>query len=200
MALLGLLFLLVVLAEPWSGHPAYQLSLEIAGYLLWAAFIAEFLLRLWLAPDRGRFLRSEWWRIPVLALPFLRFFAALRAFRVAALGRAIVSVVRGSTSAAQLLSERLVLLAAVTVLVILISAHMLYITGTIPEYAEALHRSALTTISGEPLGVGSGLAKVLDVVLATYSVIVFATLAGSIGAFFLSARGSGRGQDPGGPR
>lgn len=37
---------------------------------------------------------------------------------------------------------------------------------------------------------GAGLAQVLEVVLALYSVVVFATLAGVLGAYFLEGRGA----------
>jgi len=40
-------------------------------------------------------------------------------------------------------------------------------------------------VSGEPLSADSGVARLLDVVLAVYSVAVFATVAGALGAYFL---------------
>ena len=149
MGVLGLLFFVVVLIEPVSPNPAVARIIAGTAYLLWATFIAEFLVRLWVAPDRRRFLRRHWWRIIVLALPFLRLFQALR---LAAVVRGVVSVVRGSTSAARLLSERLAWMAAVTALVVVSAGHMRHLTGVFPTYAEALHGSAMATISGEPLG------------------------------------------------
>ena len=116
--------------------------------------------------------------------------------RLAAIGRGIAGAVRGSSSAARLLSGRLARLTALTSVVILTASYLLYLTDAYPSYARALHHSALTTISGEPLGVETGLGQVLDVVLAAYSVIVFATLAGSIGAYFLRDRSSRDGRDP----
>ena len=53
------------------------------------------------------------------------------------------------------------------------------------SYGDALHGAALATISGEPLEMDGALAKTLEVVLALYAVVLFAALAGSIGAFFL---------------
>lgn len=182
---LGVLLLLVVLAEPLSRNRELSLALTVTGYTLWGVFIAEFLVRLWLADNRGRFLRQNWWRALILALPFLRFVAVLRLFRIAALARIAGSAIRGSRSAAQLFSSRLITLAVVTAIVILAASHALYLAGAYTSYAQALHHAAFTTIAGEPLGTNNGFGQALEVVLAAYSVIVFATLAGSVGAFFL---------------
>lgn len=192
MAGLGLLLLIVVVVDLLVPSRTVSSILEVFGYLLWGVFIAEFLLRWWLAPDRVRFFRHQWWRLVLLAVPFLRFVRALAPFRVAAFGRAIASVLRGSSSAARLLAERLVWLSALTVLVILTSSYLLYVTGAFHSYLQALYHSAFSTISGEPLGVESVLGQVLQIVLAAYSVIVFAALAGSIGAYFLGDRRPGR--------
>ena len=73
---------------------------------------------------------------------------------------------------------------------------MLHLTDAYPSYAQALHHSAISTITGEPLGVETGLAQVLDVLLAVYSVVVVAALAGSIGAYFLHERQSANGRHP----
>lgn len=134
MSLLGLLLLLIVLAEPLVADPTLSAILTVTGYLLWAIFIAEFLLHLWLAPDRKRFLRRNWWRMIILAVPVLRFVQVLRALRVAAIGRGVVSIVGGgSSSAARLLSGRLAWLTTVTALVVLAASYVLYMTGAFPS-------------------------------------------------------------------
>ncbi|MEV1287189.1 hypothetical protein [Micromonospora sp. NPDC049679] len=198
MSLLGLLFLLVVLAQPLADNRPLSLTLTIASWLLWAVFIGEFILRMWAAPDRRRFLRRNWWQIILLVVPFLQFIRILQVFRVGAVGRGITSsVVGGSNSAASVLSGRIARLTVLTLLVFLAASHLLYATGAYTSYADALHDTAFTTISQEPLDSTAPLSQVLEIVLAAYSVIVFATLAGSIGAFFLSGRKS---DDTGGGR
>ncbi|MDW5328909.1 hypothetical protein [Plantactinospora sp. KLBMP9567] len=182
---LAVLFLAVVLVEPLNRNPTLSLALTITGYVLWAVFIAEFVFRLWLAPDRRRFLKQNWWRLLILAIPFLRLFALLRVLRIAALAQLVGSAVRGSRSAARLLSGRLLRLGIFTAIVILVATHLTYLAGGPPSYLQALHDVALTTIAGQPLNAKSGVGQIVEVVLAAYSVLVFATLAGSIGAFFL---------------
>ncbi|MDF2967903.1 MAG: hypothetical protein K0Q93_1681 [Nocardioidaceae bacterium] len=66
-----------------------------------------------------------------------------------------------------------------------------FVAETFTDYGRALHGAALATVTGEPPAADGAVARVLEVVLAIYSVVVFATLAGALGAFFLQKRGSG---------
>lgn len=105
--------------------------------------------------------------------------------RIARAGGVLSSAVRGSRSAGRLLSGRITWLGVVTVVVMLASSQILYVLGTYGSYATALHDAALSTMTGEPLGADGRLARSLEVVLAGYSVAVFGTLAGAVGAYFL---------------
>ncbi|MGC1213970.1 MAG: hypothetical protein WA890_22250, partial [Micromonospora sp.] len=86
----------------------------------------------------------------------------------------------------RLLTDRLAWLGIITTMVILAAGQLLLLAGSYPTYREALHDVAFTTITGEPLQATDGFAQILELPLATYSVVVFATLAGALGAFFLS--------------
>ncbi|HVM40009.1 MAG TPA: hypothetical protein VM618_04420, partial [Acidimicrobiia bacterium] len=83
MTALGVIFLLVVLAEtvmnPTGGVAT---AFVVAGWALWAVFVAEFVFRLVVAPDTVAFLRRNWWQIVFLVLPFLRFARVLARLRV----------------------------------------------------------------------------------------------------------------------
>lgn len=124
-----------------------------------------------------------------LAVPFLRFARALTLLRAARVGGVLSSAVRGSRSAGRLLSGRLGWLAVVTGVVVLASSQLLYVLGVSSGYADALHDAALGTVTGEPPAAVGGVARTLEVVLAVYSVVVLATLAGAFGAFFLQRPG-----------
>ncbi|MEX2419844.1 MAG: hypothetical protein WD652_05640 [Acidimicrobiia bacterium] len=65
------------------------------------------------------------------------------------------------------------------------SSQLLYGFEVFDRYGDALHAASLATITGEPIGQSDGFAKVLDVALAAYSVVVFAALAATLGAYFL---------------
>jgi voltage-gated potassium channel len=48
-------------------------------YVVWAAFVADLAVRLWLAERRGRYLLTNWFDVLVVALPLLRPLRAVRA-------------------------------------------------------------------------------------------------------------------------
>lgn len=193
MSALGVLFLLVVLgerlAEPGS---ALATVLTIIGWLLWLAFAAEFVLRLVVAPDTGAFLRRNWWQLAFLVLPFLRVLRLVRTVRLLRTGRLLSSALRSSRSAKRAFGDRVAWLAAVSAITVLTVSQLLFEFGEFDRYGDALHATALAAISGEPLGRPGAVARVVEVLLALYSVAVFATLAGSFGAYFLESRTSGR--------
>lgn len=196
MGVLGIIFLFVVLGQLLATEPRLVGTFTVLGWVFWAVFVSEFLLRAYIARFSGAFWAKNWWQVVFLLVPFLRFFRALQALRVVRIARVarfggILSAgVRGSRSAGRLLSSRIGWLAAVTAVVILASSQLLYATGTYDAYADALFEAAMGTITGSGLTVTTGFARILQVLLAVYSVAVFATLAGSLGAFFL------RGADP----
>ncbi|SCG70392.1 hypothetical protein [Micromonospora halophytica] len=187
MGVLGVLFLLLVFGQAVARHGTLAAVLSVAGWLLWAVFIAEFVLRAWLARHCAReFWKRNWWQLIFLAVPFLRFARAASVLRAARGGGVVAAAVRGSRSAGRLLTDRLAWLAVVTVTIILAAGQLLVLTRSYRTYGLALHDAALATITGEPLTANDPFAQVLELVLAAYSVVVFGTLAGALGAFFLS--------------
>jgi voltage-gated potassium channel len=191
MSALGILFLLVVLGEQFTRPgSSVGLAFTIGGWLLWAAFVVEFVARMVVAPDTGRFWRRNWWQVLFLVLPFLRVLRLVRAVRVLRSGRVLSSAVRSSRSAHRVLTGRVGWLGAVWAITVLTSSQLLYQFSGYRRYGEALHAAALATITGEPLGRSDGFAQALEVLLAVFSVVVFATLAASLGAFFVERRGA----------
>lgn len=196
LGVLGVLFLLVVLGQLLATEPTLAMVLSILGWIFWAIFVAEFLLRAYIARFQLAFWKRNWWQVVFLLVPFLRFFRALQALRVARLARfarfggVLSAGVRGSRSAGKLLSGRIAWLAALTGVIILVASQLLYVAGSYDSYGQALLEAAMSTITGSALSAGDGLAKLLQVLLAIYSVAVFATVAGALGAFFLRAEAS----------
>src|SRR5699024_6964926 len=188
MGVLGIIFLLVVLAQFLVTDSTGQTVVAVINWIFWSIFVAEFLLRAYVARFQASFWRKNWWQIIFLVLPFLRFFRALRALRivrVARFGRVLSAGVRGSRSAEKLLSNRVAWLLAVTAIVILAASQLLYLFADYPSYLDALYEAALATVTGSGFSADTVFARILHVVLAIFSVVVFATLAGTIGAFFL---------------
>lgn len=197
MSALAVLFVLVVFGET-AAEPDSTLSavLTVAGWVIWMAFVAEFVARIAIAPDTSAFLKKNWWQVLFLILPFLRIFRLIRLVRILRTGRVLSSAVRSSRSAHRLLGGRVGWLAVVTAITILGSSQLLYEFGIYEHYADALHAAALAAIAGEPFMNVDGFARVLEVVLAVFSVVVFATLAGTLGAYFLETRDSRGSQRP----
>lgn len=198
MGILGVLFLLVVLGQLLASEPGLTAVLNVVGWIFWAVFVAEFLLRAYIARFQAAFWKRNWWQVIFLLVPFLRFFRALQALRFARVARfarfgSVLSAgVRGSRSAGRLLTSRIGWVAALTGVVMLVASQLLYLAGSYESYGDALLESAMSTITGTPLSAGDGFAKILQIVLALYSVAVFATLAGALGAFFLRAEATER--------
>lgn len=191
MAMLGVVFFLVIVAQravpPRTRTSAVLLALT---WTIWAVFVFEFVLRMIIAPSTRRFLRKNWWQIVLLAVPFLSFIRVLVGLRMTRSLRILSAAVRGSRSARQKLRSRTLWLAAVTAVIILAAADLLYEYGQIHPYPSALHAAAMAAISGESIAREGNVVAVLDVVLAVYSVVFFASLAGTIGAYFLEQRDS----------
>lgn len=187
MSALGVVFLFLVLGQNLARPPLTDV-LSVLGWALWAVFVAELALRAYIARDQRAFWRRNWWQVVFLAVPFLRIArvaSLVRLTRVARVGGVVSSAVRGSRSAGRLLSGRLGWLGVVTGVVVLASSQLLYIIGVYGSYADALHAAALATITGEPFGLPDPAARAVEVLLGTFSVVVFATLAGALGAYFL---------------
>jgi len=191
MTALGILFGLLVLAETLvSPEGALGTAFTVTSWAIFAVFVAEFLLRLYVAPSRTRFLRRNWWQVIFLVLPFLRVLRVLRGLRwlrIGRTGRILSSALRVTRTAGRRLRGRIAWLATTTSIVVLASSQLLYEFGDVPTYVEALYRATMATVTGEPTTVG-GVGRILDVVLASYSVVVFAALAASIGAYLVEQR------------
>ena len=189
MTALGIVFLLVVLGDTLADDgTGLKRGLTVAGWLLWAAFLAEFITRLVIAPSKSTFWKRNWWQVIFLVLPFLRFLRLLRLFRLARGGRVVSSAVRVGRTAGSKLAGRVAWLATITSIVVLASSQLIFEFADYDSYGEALHDAALATITGEPLARDSGFAQIFEVLLAVYSVAVFASLAAGLGAYFLEQR------------
>lgn len=192
MTALGVLFLLLVLAETTTTPAGWLATTYVAaGWVIWAVFVAEFALRALVAPSATRFWRRNWWQLVFLALPFLRFMRILARIRVRPLvraGRVLSSAVRGTRTAGRNLTGRLGWVAAVTAIVVLAASQLLFEFAGYDTYTTALHQAAYAAVAAEPLHDGHGVARVLEIALAVYSVVIFASVAGILGAFFLERR------------
>jgi voltage-gated potassium channel len=192
---------MAVLAVVWGGLVAYELVaparqrdvLAVVGNVIWAIFVVEFVTKLVLSGHPLRFLRRRWPSMLFLAVPLLRtlrLIRAVRALRALPVVRVVGSGYRTIGTARSLLGGRLVYLAVVTGTVVFAGGQLLFLVQPgAPSLGDALWWSANLAISGsyvfEPTAVPS---RVVSLLLSAYAVVVFASLAATVGAFFVESR------------
>ena len=194
------------LALVWAALVAYELvapstqrdELTVAGNLIWAVFVVEFVAKVWVSGKPLRFVRRRWPSVLFLLLPalrVLRIVRALRLIRVLPAARVVGSSYRAIGTARSLLGGRLAFLGAATFVVVFSGGQLLYLvegSGSGRDdgsLGDALWWSANLALSGNPVFEPSSfLARVLSILLTTYAVVVFASLAGAVGAYFVESR------------
>jgi voltage-gated potassium channel len=196
---------MAVLALVWTIFVGYELVappdqrgvLTLAGNVIWVVFILEFLMKLGLSGHPIRFLRRRWPSVLFLLLPFLRIFRvfrAIRALRVLPAARVIGSSYRAVGTAQGLLEGRIAFLLATTAIAVVSGGQLLFLLergrdGGVGSLGDALWWSANLSISGnavfEPV---TWFGRTIALVLSAYAVVVFASVAAALGAYFVESR------------
>jgi voltage-gated potassium channel len=196
---------MAALAVVWALLVAYDLVapeaqrdlLAVAGNVIWGLFLLEFAAKLWVSGHPLRFMRRRWPSVIFLILPALRFFRvlrAVRALRVLPAARVVGSSYRAVGTARNLLQDRLVFLVAATAIAVWSGGQLLYLLerhrpGGVESLGDALWWSANAGIGAnlvyEPVTL---VGRLLSIVLVAYSVVVFASVAAALGAFFVESR------------
>lgn len=201
MAVLGLVWLLLLVLE-FTGRE--QRGLVIAGYVIWGLFVADFALKLALAPDRRRFLKRNVLTLVSLALPALRGLRVLRSFRLLRAARAvrgvrllrlITSLNRGMRSLGGTLRRRGFGYVMLLTLVVALAgaAGMLAFERETPmgsralaDYGDALWWTAMILVTmGSDYWPVSAEGRVLCLLLAVYGFTVFGYLTATLASFFV---------------
>lgn len=199
MVVLGLGWLALLVVElAWGLSPA----LEVLGVAIWIVFIADFALRLLLAPDKTDYLRKEWLTALALFLPALRVlraFRALRALRAARalrgvrLARLLTSLNRGMRALGKTVRRRgFAYVALLTVAVTFGGAAGMYAFestadgGGLASYGEALWWTAMIMATmGTEFWPQSSEGRVLCLLLALYAFTVFGYVTATLATFFI---------------
>lgn len=197
MLVLSALWLALVVAELAWGE---NRMLTLAGTAIWVVFVVEFLLRLWLAPDRLGFLRANWLSLIALAAPAFRLLRGFRVLRLArtARGLRLVRVVgtanRGMHALRAAMRRRgLGYVIALTGLVNLLGAAGMYAFERAPEieggfagFGDALWWTAmLLTTMGSAYWPITAEGRVLCLLLSVYAFTVFGYITASFASFFV---------------
>jgi voltage-gated potassium channel len=174
--------------------------LETFGTAIWVIFIAEFGLRLVLAPEKLQFLRRNVITIIALLVPAFRLFGAFRVLRLARATRGLrlVKVVgsanRGMNALKASLGRRgLGYVLATTIIVALLGAAGMLVfepasevQGGFTSYADALWWTAmLLTSMGSQFWPQTPEGRLLCLLLALYGFAVFGYITASFASFFI---------------
>jgi voltage-gated potassium channel len=177
-------------------------ALEVVGWVIWAAFVLDFGVRLALAPDRGDYLKANWLTALSLLVPAVRVFRAARAFRVLRAARAtrglrLVKVVgsfnRGMRALARSFRRRgFGYVVALTALVTLAGAAGMYAferdvpDSPLDSYGAALWWTAMVmTTMGSDYFPRSAEGRALCVLLALFAFAVFGYVTATLATFFV---------------
>ena len=200
---------MVVLGFVWLGLLALELTrglnpaLETLGTTIWIIFIADFLLRFTLAPEKWPYVRRNWLTVISLLVPALRVFRFARLARVLRVGRGarglrlfriLSSLNRGMRALALAMGRRGFGYALMlTILVVFAGAAGMYAFEKdnadgrgLHDYPAALWWTAMmiTTVGSEywPQTVEG---RVLCLLLALYAFAVFGYVAATLSSFFI---------------
>ncbi len=146
---LSLVFLVLLLVEfAVDLSPAQSRWVEFAGWLIWAAFTLDFVVRLALAGSKTRYLRANWLAALSVALPAFRVFRAARAVRAVRSLR-LVRLVTGTNRGARALRRVVGFAGAGYVAVLSVVVVLLAAAGI--SWLEHGHSDATITSFGEGL-------------------------------------------------
>jgi voltage-gated potassium channel len=218
---------MTVLAFVWLGLLILDLTRGLSGVLstlntvIWALFVAHFLLEFVIAPAKGAYLRRNWLTALALVLPALRVlrvfrafraFRAVRAVRSVGLLRLLTSLNRGMGATRRVLQRYAAgYVAALTLLVVFAGAAGMYAfespharrdaglpaeaeAGALDSYGEAVWWTAMTmTTMGADTFPKTSEGRALGWLLAVYAFAIFGYLTATIASYLV-----GR-PDPAGP-
>lgn len=196
MLFLAFVWLVLLIVELTKGLTP---SLELAGTLIWMAFILEFLIKFTLAPKKLSYLKHNWLTVISLLVPALRVLRFARVLRLMRLSRAargirLVKVVgslnRGMRSLARTMRRRGLKYVLLTTTIVILggaagmqafeSEHGLH------SYVDALWWTIMimTTI-GSDLWPQTGEGRILCLLLSIYAITVFGYITASLASVFI---------------
>jgi voltage-gated potassium channel len=197
---------MLLLSAAWLALVVTELAwgasrlLETVGTVIWVIFVAEFVLRLALAPDRLRFLRANWLSVIALVAPAFRLLRGFRVLRLArtARGLRLVRVVgtanRGMNALRHAMRRRgFGYVVTLTALVNLLGAAGMHAFERAPEteggfasFGDALWwTSMLLTTMGSAYWPVTAEGRVLCLLLAVYAFAVFGYITATFASFFI---------------
>lgn len=168
-------------------------------WFIWAAFAAEYLIRLYLAPHKSVFVKTNKIDLLIVLVPFLRplrIARSARALRVLRAARAGVYLVRGFKALRHVLTRHKLHYALLVTLFVVVASALLVLSferdvagSNIASLPDALWW-AMTTVTtvgyGDRFPTTAG-GRGIGVVLMVVGIALFGFLAGSIASLFVES-------------
>jgi voltage-gated potassium channel len=180
--------------------PAVAASFESVDYIVWGAFVVEYLVKLYLAPSRRGFVTHHLIDLAVIALPVLRPLRALRALRLLRLlrlGRIGLTLANALRRTRDLLSHRGLHLVLLSVLAIVLVCSALELAfeqhaagSTIHNFGDALWWAVVTVTTvgyGDKYPVSAG-GRGVAVVLMLTGIGLVGVLSATVASYFVEQR------------
>ena len=166
-------------------------------YLVWAIFVVEYLVRLYLAPSRRLFFTRHLVDLAVVALPALRPLRALRLLRLLNLARAGVVLAGALKRAREILTHRglhFVLLAVLGIVLVCSAAELGFEQhardATIHNFGDALWWATVTVTTvgyGDKYPVSPG-GRGVAVVLMLVGIGLIGVLTATVASYFIEEK------------
>ena len=188
---------LFIIETIWGASP----FLDSFSNVIWVIFWIDFAVKFALAPDRWRYLKSNWLTVIALAVPALRIFRAFRAFRLLRaartarglrLVRLLTSLNRGMKAIGASFGRRgFGYVLGLTLVVLFAGAAGMYgfendVEGGFVSYSDALWWTAmLLTSIGSDYFPRSGEGRMLCLIIAVYGFAVFGYMTATLATFFV---------------
>lgn len=192
MIFLGFVWLILLVIEFTNG---FNPGLELASTIIWIIFIADFLLKIILAPDKSLFLKKNILTIISLMIPALRIFRIfrfirlLRIFRGTRLIKVIASLNRSMKSLNATMGRRgFGYVMALTLAVILVGSAGMYTfeEGKFESYWTAIWWTTMLVITvGTDFWPLTVEGRVLCTLLSLYGFAVFGYITATLASFFI---------------
>lgn len=200
MLVLGFVWLVLLVIE-LTGYLGP--GLQFVGTAIWVVFIADFLLKFALAPDKVTYLKANWLTVPALLVPALRVFRIARAARILQVGRAargirllrvVSSVNRGMKALGAAMQRRGFGYVVLLTIIVAVAgaAGMYFFERELPQgpgfdsFGTALWWTAmLMTTLGSDYWPMSAEGRILCFMLALYAFAVFGYVTATLATFFI---------------
>ena len=198
MLVLSIIWLgLFIIETVWGGNP----FLESLSNVVWAIFWIDFAIKFTLAPDKWKYLKTNWLTVIALAVPALRVFRVFRAFRLLRVARTargvrfvrlLTSLNRGMKALGSSFARRgFGYVLVLTLIVLFAGAAGMFgfendVEGGFATYSDALWWTAmLLTSIGSDYFPRSGEGRMLCLILAVYGFAVFGYMTATLATFFV---------------